>query len=163
MHIIGFTIKQADLVVGNSPIREQAVSAAKTRAQQTGIPVSVIAHLDTGADREVIFYPDGTNERIWAIDQGRRIQPVVGAVYTNRGGGRFRCIAPADNGPMFWNAAGGCSNASGVSRTSKADGHSWPRALSSTSTEALSGTTAPTGASSRYNPSEEDIRLRHQA
>ena len=89
MHIIGFTIKQADLVVGNSPIREQAVSAAKTRAQQTGIPVSVIAHLDTGADREVIFYPDGTNERIWAIDQGRRIQPVVGAVYTNRGGGRF--------------------------------------------------------------------------
>lgn len=68
----------------------------------------------TGADREVIFYPDGTNERIWAIDQGRRIQPVVGAVYTNRGGGRFRCIAPADNGPMFWNAAGGCSNASGV-------------------------------------------------
>ncbi len=114
MHIIGFTIKQADLVVGNSPIREQAVSAAKTRAQQTGIPVSVIAHLDTGADREVIFYPDGTNERIWAIDQGRRIQPVVGAVYTNRGGGRFRCIAPADNGPMFWNAAGGCSNASGV-------------------------------------------------
>ena len=68
MHIIGFTIKQADLVVGNSPIREQAVSAAKTRA----------------------------------------------AVYTNRGVGRFRCIAPADNGPMFWNAAGGCSNASGV-------------------------------------------------
>lgn len=114
MHIIGFTIKQADLVVGNSPIREQAVSAAKTRAQQTGIPVSVIVHLDTGADWEVIFYPDGTNERIWAIDQGRRIQPVVGAVYTNRGGGRFRCIAPADNGPMFWNAAGGCSNASGV-------------------------------------------------
>ena len=27
MHIIGFTIKQADLVVGNSPIREQAVTA----------------------------------------------------------------------------------------------------------------------------------------
>ena len=114
MHIIGFTIKQANLVVGNTPIREQAVSAAKARAQKTGTPVSVIAHLDTGADREVIFHPDGTNERIWAIDKGQRIQPVVGAVYTNRGGGRFRCIAPADNGPMFWNAAGGYSNASGV-------------------------------------------------
>lgn len=114
MHIVGFTIKQADQVVGNTPIREQAVGAAKTRAQQTGVPVSVIAHLDIGADREVIFHPDGTNERIWAIDKGRRIQPVVGAVYTNRGGGRFRCIAPSDAGPMFWNAAGGCSNTSGV-------------------------------------------------
>lgn len=114
MHIIGFTIKQADQVIGNTPIREQAVGAAKTRAQQTGSPVSVIAHLDTGKDREVIFHPDGTNERIWAIDKGQRIQPVVGEVYTNRGGGRFRCIAPADNGPMFWNGAGGFSNASGV-------------------------------------------------
>ena len=114
MHIIGFTIKQAEQVIGSTPIREQAVGAAKTRAQQTGTPVSVIAHLDAGADREVVFHPDGTNERIWAIDKGRRIQPVVGAVYTHRGGGRFRCIAPADSGPMFWNAAGGCSNASGV-------------------------------------------------
>ena len=114
MHIIGFTIKQADQVIGNTPIREQAVGAAKTRAQQMGSPVSVIAHLDTGKDREVIFHPDGTNERIWAIDKGHRIQPVVGEVYTNRGGGRFRCIAPADNGPMFWNGAGGFSNASGV-------------------------------------------------
>ena len=95
MHITGFTIKQADQVIGITPIREQAVGAAKTRAQQTGVPVSVIARLDTGADREVIFHPDGTNERIWAIDKGQRIQP-------------------ADNGPMFWNAAGGCSNASGV-------------------------------------------------
>lgn len=114
MHITGFTIKQADQVIGITPIREQAVGAAKTRAQQTGVHVSVIARLDTGADREVIFHPDGTNERVWAIDKGQRIQPVVGAVYTNRGGGCFRCIAPADNGPMFWNAAGGCSNASGV-------------------------------------------------
>lgn len=87
---------------------------AKARAQQTGTPVSVIAYLDTGKEREVIFHPDGTNERIWAIDKGQRIQPIVGEVYTNRGGGRFRCIAPADNGPTFWNAAGGCSNVSGV-------------------------------------------------
>ena len=110
MHITSFTIKQAGQIVGTTPIREQAVGAAKARAQQTGTPISVIAHLDTGKEREVIFHPDGTNERIWAIDKGRRIQPIVGEIYTNRGGG----IAPAANGPMFWNAAGGCSNASGV-------------------------------------------------
>lgn len=114
MHIINFTIKQADKVVGTVAIREQAVNAAKKRAQQTGASVSVIAHLDSGKDREVIFHPDGTNERIWDIDKGRSMQPVVGQVYTNRGGGKFRCIAPAEDGPMFWNGAGGCSSATGV-------------------------------------------------
>lgn len=114
MHINSFTIQQAGEVVCNVAIREQAVNAAKARAQQTGSPVSVIAHLDTGADREVIFHPDGTNERIWAIDKGVRLQPVVGQVYTNRGGGQYRCIAPAEDGPLFYNAAGGFSRASGV-------------------------------------------------
>ena len=42
------------------------------------------------------------------------IEPIVGRVYTNRGGGRFKCIAPSAAGPMFWNGAGGCSNASAV-------------------------------------------------
>lgn len=32
MHITSFTIKQADQVIGNTLIREQAVGAAKTRA-----------------------------------------------------------------------------------------------------------------------------------
>lgn len=114
MHIINFTVKQADKIVGEVAIREQAVNAAKARAQQTGCPVAVIAHLDTGKDRTVIFNPDGTNERIWAIDKGARIQPVIGQVYTNRGGGQYRCIAPADDGPMFYNAVGGFSNSSGV-------------------------------------------------
>lgn len=114
MHINNFTIHQAGHIIGQTTIREQAVNAAKVRAQQTGSPVSVIAHMDTGADREVIFNPDGTNEKIWAIDKGQRIEPVIGHVYTNRGGGRFKCIAPAAAGPMFWNGAGGCSNASAV-------------------------------------------------
>ena len=86
MQITSFTIKQADQIVGTTPVREQAVRVAKARAQQTGTPVSVIAYLDTGKEREVIFHPDGTNERIWAIDKGQRIQPIVGEVYTNRGG-----------------------------------------------------------------------------
>lgn len=114
MYITSFTVKQADAIVGEVAIREQAVNAAKTKAQQTGIPVSVIAHLNTGEDREVIFNPDGTNERIWIIDKGTRLQPKIGQVYTNRGGGQFRCIAQAADGPMFYNAAGGFSNASGV-------------------------------------------------
>lgn len=114
MKIVNLTIIQGDQVIGNVTVKEQAVNAAKVRARQTGYPVSVIAHLDTGEDRTVIFNPDGSNERIWLIDKGTRIQPVVGQVYTNRGGGQYRCIAPADDGPMFYNAAGGFSNSSGV-------------------------------------------------
>ena len=64
MHIIKFTIKSAGRVIGSVPIREQAVGAAKARAQQTGRPVSVTAHWDTGKEREVIFHPDGISERI---------------------------------------------------------------------------------------------------
>lgn len=114
MRITLFTITQDGQYIGKTPIGEQAVSAAKARAAKTGKPVSVVAHLEDGRDREVIFNPDGTNERIWAIDKGRRLEPVVGQVYTNRGGGRFRCIEQADAGPMFYNASGGFSNASGV-------------------------------------------------
>ncbi len=64
MHIIIFAIRQAGQAIGNTPIREQAVEAAKARAQQTRFPVSVIAHCDTGKEIEVIFYPDGTSKRI---------------------------------------------------------------------------------------------------
>lgn len=64
MHIISFAIKQAGQTIGNTPIREQAVGAAKARAQQTRFPVSVIAHCDTGKEIEVIFHPDSTSERI---------------------------------------------------------------------------------------------------
>lgn len=114
MRITLFTITQDGQYIGKTSIREQAVNAAKTRAVETGKSVSVVAHLDNGREREVIFNPDGTNQRIWAIDRGQRLEPVVGQVYTNRGGGEYRCIAQADVGPMFYNASGGFSNASGV-------------------------------------------------
>ena len=52
-----------------------------------GTVVTVTAHLDAVTDRDVVFHPDGTNEKIWIIDMGRRMEPVVGQVYTNRGGG----------------------------------------------------------------------------
>ena len=109
-----FTIIQDGQHIGSTPITEQAVNAAKTRAAETGRDVSVVAHYVDAEDREVIFHPDGTNTKIWAIDKGTRIEPVVGQVYTNRGRGRFRCIAKSAAGPMFYNAAGGFSNSSAV-------------------------------------------------
>lgn len=64
MHIISLTIKQAGQTIGNTPIREQAVGAAKARARQTQFPVNIVANCDNGKQIEVIFYPDGTSERI---------------------------------------------------------------------------------------------------
>ena len=64
MHIISLTIKQAGQTIGNTPIREQAVWAAKARAQQTQLPVNVVANCDSGKQIEVIFYPDGASERM---------------------------------------------------------------------------------------------------
>lgn len=109
-----FTIVQDGQVFRSIPDAVRAVSAAQAFAKSTGKPVSVVAHLEDGLEREVIFNPDGTNEKIWDIDKGQRLEPVVGQVYTNRGGGKYRCIAPAAAGPMFYNASGGFSNASGV-------------------------------------------------
>lgn len=114
MNITHLTIMQDGQVITATKSKEAAVSTAQARAKMTGSPVSVVAHLDDGRDREVIFNPDGTNKKIWDIDKGQRMEPVVGQVYTNRGGGCFRCIAQAAAGPMFYNAAGGFSNASGV-------------------------------------------------
>jgi len=114
MRITHLTITQDGQYIGETFIKERAVNAARIRAAETGKPVSVTARLEDGRDREVVFNPDGTNERIWAIDKGQRLEPVVGQVYTNRGGGKYRCIAPAAAGPMFYNASGGFSNASGV-------------------------------------------------
>ncbi len=114
MKIIHLSIIQDGQTITVTKSKEAAVATAQARAKMTGSPVSVIARMDTGEDREVIFNPDGTNERIWCIDKGACIRPEVGQVYANRGGGQFRCIAPADDGPMFYNAAGGFSNSSGV-------------------------------------------------
>ena len=119
-----FTIAQDGQALKTITDKERAVSVAKALAATTDKDVTVTAHLDAVTDRDVVFHPDGTNEKIWIIDMGRRMEPVVGQVYTNRGGGHFRCIAPADAGSTFYNAAGGSSNASGVSRTPKAAGRS---------------------------------------
>lgn len=92
----------------------RAIRAAAALAKSIGEDVTIVAHLDAVTDRDVVFHPDGTNENIWIIDMGQHMQPVVGRVYTNRGGGTFRCIAQAENGPRYYNAAGGNSTACGV-------------------------------------------------
>lgn len=84
-----FTITQDGQLIGSTPITEQAVKAAKAYAAKTGRDVSVVAHYVDAEDREVIYHPDGTKTKIWDIDKGTRIEPVVGQVYTNRVGGRF--------------------------------------------------------------------------
>lgn len=63
MHITNFTVKQDGQLIGRTPIQEQAVGAAKGYAQQTSRPVSVIATLDTGKEKAVIFHPDGSIEK----------------------------------------------------------------------------------------------------
>lgn len=93
-----FTIAQDGQALKTITDKERAVSVAKALAATTDKDVTVTAHLDAVTDRDVVFHPDGTNEKIWIIDMGRRMEPVVGQVYTNRGGGHFRCIAPADAG-----------------------------------------------------------------
>lgn len=115
MRITNLTIVQSGKTLGNVAFKEQAVHAAKTRAVETGKPVSVIAHLDDGRDREIIFNPDGTNEKIWDIDKGQGLAPVVGQVYTNRGGGEYRCLVRStSSGMVYFNQIGGSSDTEGV-------------------------------------------------
>ena len=116
-----FTISQDGQALKTFPDteKERAVSVAKAFAATTEKDVIITAHLDAETDRDVVFHPDGTNEKIWIIDMGRRMEPVVGQVYTNRGGGHFRCIARPMPGTMYYNSAGGSSSTTAVFRNVK--------------------------------------------
>ena len=65
VRIVNFAVQQDGQIIGNTPIKEQAIGAAKTRAQQTGSPVSVIAKFDTGKEKEIAVHADGTIVRLW--------------------------------------------------------------------------------------------------
>ena len=65
MKIIGFEITSGGQYIGKTPIREQAVNAAKVRASETGADVSVTALLDDGRKREVIYKPNGSIVKVW--------------------------------------------------------------------------------------------------
>lgn len=120
MRITNFTISQDGLFIGNSTVREQTVNAATRHAIDTGKPVSLSVHVEGGGTEVVTFNPDGTNENIWAIDKGQPLTPTVGQVYTNRGGGRYRCIARMEKAvTTYFNPAGDSSDTSGIFRNVK--------------------------------------------
>lgn len=87
-----FIIMQDGQVIGNTAIKEEAVSTAQIRAAESGKPVSVVIRRADKRDREAIFNPDGSSAKIWNIDDGRPFEPVIGKVYTNSGGGQYRCL-----------------------------------------------------------------------
>ena len=65
MKIIGFEITSKGKYIGKTPIREQAVNAAKARASESGADVSVTALLDDGRKCEVIYKPNGSVVKVW--------------------------------------------------------------------------------------------------
>lgn len=65
MQRIGFTVKQDGRHIGSTPIMEQAINAAKSRAAETGRDVSVVASYTDAADRENVYHPDGTVTKTW--------------------------------------------------------------------------------------------------
>lgn len=98
MDIKYFTIVQGGKVIESFTDREQMIDAAKARAKGLDKPISAIVHLIDGRKKEVIFLPDGTIKKIWNMDEGQPFIPIVGEVYTNSGGGQYRCLDVSPNG-----------------------------------------------------------------
>lgn len=120
MYFTRFTLTHDGKHIGGFSALKQAVAVATRLAADTGKPVTITAHIASGSTREAIINPDGTNERIWNIDKGQPLVPTAGQVYTNRGGGKFRCLSAGTGyGPVYFNAAGCASDASGVFRNVK--------------------------------------------
>lgn len=57
MHFVKFEVHG----LGTVAIREQAVAAAKAKAEKDGVPVIVTGYIDDGRTRKVTFNPDGTH------------------------------------------------------------------------------------------------------
>lgn len=52
--------------VWTTPLAEQAVNAAKKKAEKDGCPVEVArCNSNTGKTRRNIYYPDGRVEKLW--------------------------------------------------------------------------------------------------
>ena len=55
--------------LGGTPLREQAVGAARKEAARSGRDADVVqVRIDDGRLRRVRYHPDGTAERLWAKD-----------------------------------------------------------------------------------------------
>lgn len=89
MNITSFELFSVGVRIGATPIREQAVSAAKAYASKNRADVSVIAHMDGGGTREIVIKPNGSVDKLWARAY---IDPVPGMVYLNRNGVSYKCL-----------------------------------------------------------------------
>ena len=89
MKIIHFELISNGEHIGSTPIREQAVAAAKAHANRNGVDVDVIATLEDGNTRKIIVKPDGSVDKVW---QRSYIEPVPGVIYHNRNGVDYKCI-----------------------------------------------------------------------
>lgn len=89
MRIVQLELTSNGQHIGATPIREQAVAAAKAYANKNGVEVSVIATMDSGSTREIIVKPDGRVDKIW---ERQYINPIPGVVYLNRNGVKYRCL-----------------------------------------------------------------------
>lgn len=76
--------------IGSTPIREQAVNAAKAHANRHGVEVDVIATMEDGSTRKITVKPDGSVDRVW---QREYIDPIPGVIYHNRNGADYKCIS----------------------------------------------------------------------
>lgn len=93
MKINHLTISQDGQLVGSVAIREQAVNAAKTRAARTGKPVSVIAHIEDGSEREVTTLKEGAAAVPYHADgELCRMYPAE----------EFAALAQAATAHVFW-------------------------------------------------------------
>lgn len=99
---IMFKVVQEDEVIATTTNKVIAINTAKAQAKTTGKPTSIIAEFPGKPDQTVLFYPDGSSQDIWRIDEGERFEPIVGQVYANRGGGQYLCMGkpPRDNESM---------------------------------------------------------------
>lgn len=72
MKIMKFEIVHGGVMVGCTPIRDQAVNAAKAYAERCGGEVDVIAILDSGATRRITVRPEGSIDKVWMRENNIR-------------------------------------------------------------------------------------------
>mgnify|MGYP000848839660 FL=1 len=93
MRFTGFEVKANGKHIGSTPVKEQAVKAAKAYAFENQTAVSVIAAKEDGRTREIKVNPDGSIDRLWE-KSGTALYP--GCAYTNHNGSDYLCKSIPD-------------------------------------------------------------------
>lgn len=99
MKIINYEVAIDGRHISSTPIKEQAMGAAKSYAFKNRIDVSVVASIDDGRTREIKVHPDGSVDRLWE-KSGTTILP--GCTYANHNGSDYLCKSiPDDNSAVM--------------------------------------------------------------